>query len=1341
MSEKQEPTDHNTVVSKNKFLNSFSIIGVGASAGGLEALKAFFDQVPSDCRHSFVIVQHLSPDYKSLMAELLSKNSALPIHEVTDKTEVKGGTVYLIPPKKNMTIENGFLKLSNKPQTKELNLPIDIFFRSLAKECTEKAIGIILSGTGSDGTSGAGSIKESGGMVMVQSPVQAKFDGMPQSAINTGLIDYVLPVEELPGELLNFIEHPNTAGSLEEKIMREETVLVKVLNHVNNLTNMDFEYYKRPTLIRRIARRMGVNKLNTLSDYKNFLYENPSECHVLAREFLIGVTNFFRDPEVWEILREDLIPKIIADKSQDEIIKIWCVGSSTGQEAYSMAILINEELQKQGKNNTVKIFATDIEKTHLDIGSRGVYPESIIANVSKERISANFIKKGDEYQIREHIRRMVIFSQHNVLKDPPFNKMDIAVCRNLLIYMQPVAQKKVIGVLQYSLKLNGVLVLGSSESVGEYKKVLIEIDRKAKLFRNGKLAKTLGLEPLNYPEMSKSTKSPSLSAQKKIVESKMAEIMNATLAEELDIATVFIDDQYNILNAYGEFRKYISLPDKGFSINLLKMVPDHVSTIISRAAKKLRKSDKDEKHRYNAIRLKTEDVDTVIDLLVSSFSFTPSRDPLHFLLVFIPNKIENNGKPVLEEFNLDSNNFHIAELESELKEAKHNMQNLVQEIETSNEELQATNEELLAANEELQSTNEELQSVNEELHTVNAELQQKVEDLASVNADMDNLLKSTDIGTIFLDRNMYIRKFTPKIRQYFNLMDSDIRRPIDHFTSTFKDAGKNIVAIAQEVLNSGKHVQKEVQDIHGNWFLQKTIPFYNINQTIDGVVMSFVDINELKDVENALRINEEEFRSLYDNAPDMFLSLDESGNITSCNKELVQKLEYRSHEEIIGKNILEVATGFSQEELDYDMGELSKGNELRNLTRCVITKKKKKVPIRVNAKPFLNADGSFNSVIASWRDISELEKAERALTDKNMAFEQVLEGTMAGYWDWMIQEDTEYLSPTFKKMFGYEDHEMENSPEAWQKIIHQDDLPMVLEIFEKHVATKGQFPYDCEVRYYHKNGHLVWVWCKGKVIEWSSDGKPVRMVGSHVDITKLKEIQENLSQSNQELERFAYVASHDLQEPLRTIKDFTVLLREEFSGAINKNAETYINFVVQASNRMGALVKGILEYSKIGKKSGFEMVDLNQVVEDAKKDLMFRIKESNATVLVSKLPSIMGSPIELHSLFLNLIGNALKFTADRKEPVVTISSKNNKGQLQISVQDNGIGIAKENQNKIFEVFKRLHNLDDYEGTGIGLAHCKKIVQLHGGTIWVDSVIGEGSTFHFTLNTKPRTNAQ
>ena len=1328
---KLDPTPIAEAEERPDISDDFRIVAIGASAGGLEALKEFFNNVPSDCLHSFVIIQHLSPDYKSLMTELLAKNTTLPIYEIRNNMKVERGCIYLIPPRKNMTILNGKLKLVNKPKGQHLNLPIDIFFRSLAQECREKSICIVLSGTGSDGTSGARAIKEAGGMVMVQDPDQAKFDGMPRSALNTGLVDYTLPVEQLPTELIHFICRPMINGSSENRLEDDELTVNRILHQIHSVTKLDFHHYKRPTLVRRIARRISVNKLDNQKGYLDFIFKDTKEVHILAREFLIGVTKFFRDSQAWKTLETKIIPDLIREKAPNQTFKVWCVGTSTGEEAYSMGILISEELERQGKKLEVKIFATDLSNDHLDIGSRGLYPESIIADVSQDRLKKFFMRYGDEYQVIDSLRRMVIFSQHNILRDPPFIKMDIAVCRNLLIYMEPEAQKKIIGFLHYSLNLNGILFMGSSETLGDYKSVLQEVDRKGKLFKNIKPARSLNMEPLNYPDIQKLTPiAPTVNIKAKIA-ARMAEIMNDTVAEELGLAAVYIDENYNILHAVGEFKKFIELPEKGFSTNLLKMLPDNIGVSLGTAVRKAFNSK--ERVLYKSMKLKKADKVIVLNLLVNPFEINTETEARGCLLLLIPKEEQEGTAKVVREMS-GLTGLHISELEEELKETRENLNTVVQEVETSNQELQATNEELLAANEELQSNNEELQSVNEELHTVNSELQQKIEDLASLNADMDNLLKSTEIGTIFLDREMRIRKFTPAVREHFNLRSTDVNRPIQHFSSNFSfGAEKDTFERVKEVINTGLPMQRELQSGEGNWFLKRITPYINSNNEIDGAVISFVDINDLKKSEAIIRKSEREFRALYDNAPDMFASFDPKGHLINCNVRFVNNLGYTSSSELIGLHFSELYAREEETLLAAERHKVFKeSGRMVNVERKMKRKDGSFIEVAINAEMLIDKNGQELYSLCSLRDITDIKAAEKMYQDKSAAFEQLLEGTMAGYWDWKIQEGTEYLSPSFKAMFGYEDHEMENKPESWQKIIHPDDLPGVLEVFDKHIESKGKLPYDNQVRYFHKDGGVVWVYCRGKVIEWSDDGKPLRMVGCHVDITPIKNIEIELYRSNRELEQFAYVASHDLQEPLNTITNFVQLFEKEYKDKLDDDATQYLKFIIQASSRMGSLVRGVLSFSRIGRGIEISTVDCNVIVKEVIEDLSIRIKDTGAVLQVAELPTVRGYGTELHSLFLNLVSNAIKFRKKDNPPKIEIYVEELEQYFKFMVKDYGIGIEERNREKVFNIFQRLNNMNSYEGTGIGLAKCKKIVELHNGQIWVESVHGEGSTFYFTI---------
>ncbi|CAM3316973.1 PAS domain S-box protein [Zobellia roscoffensis] len=908
--------------------------------------------------------------------------------------------------------------------------------------------------------------------------------------------------------------------------------------------------------------------------------------------------------------------------------------------------------------------------------------------------------------------------------------MDLTLCRNLLIYMQLPAQRKIIGLLHYSLNLKGILVLGSSESLGDYSSVLNEIDRKCKIYENIKRAKARGLEPLNYPDAQKIASFNNLASSKSRTEIKMADVMNDTVAEELGLAGVYIDETYNILHAIGEFRKFVDLPERGFSINLLKMLPPSVSISLAAAVRKA--FDKNEKVLHKSITPRGRVKGIPFDLLVNPFEMNNINRSKGCLLLFIPNKEQlGTAKLVTYTSHAEATEMRIVQLEGELRESRESLNNVVEQVETSNEELQATNEELLAANEELQSTNEELQSVNEELHTVNAEVQQKNEDLTSMNSDMDNLFKSTDIGTVFLDTDMLIRKFTPSVSDHFNLRPTDIGRPISHFANSF-GTGSGTLERVQQVLNTGKMLSRELQSHNGKWFLKRITPYFNNDNRINGAVLSFVDIDELKKSEALIKKSREEFKLLYDNAPDMFASFDRKGILLNCNLRMVKDLGYEDASELIGLSFMDLYSKDEQVDGKERFKQFKETGKLTNAIRKFTKKDGTEINISANAQMLYNENGEELYSICSFRDVSDLALAEKKYQDKNRAFEQLLEGTTAGFWDAKIQEGTEYLSPSYKAMFGYKDHEIANTTESWKKIIHPDDLGFVQNLFIEHKASKGEKPFIYQARFYHKNGSIVWVHCNAKIIEWDDEIKPIRIVGSHVDITPLKTIELELYRSNRELEQFAYVASHDLQEPLNTITSFVGLLDEEYVSELDDNAQSYIQFIIEASARMRSLVKSVLSYSKIGKNPEMSLVDCNTFIKDLKIDLKKRITETEARITCNNLPKINGYRTELYSLFLNLVSNAIKFKRKGHSPQIDIAAEDLDVYWKFTIRDNGIGISKSDQERVFNIFQRLNNDDSYAGTGIGLAQCKKIVELHQGEIWIDKSSKSGTEFCFTL---------
>ncbi len=835
------------------------IVALGASAGGLEALQQFFKNAPPDSGMAFVVIQHLSPDYKSMMVELLSKNTAMPVRRVEDGMPVVPNQVYLIPPKTQMTLLHGKLLLGEIDHSKGLVLPIDIFFKSLAEDQGERAIGVVLSGTGSDGTRGIRAIKEAGGMVMVQEESSAKFGGMPGSAIATGLADFVLPPQRMPEALLKFIQHPyvqkapDPAGALNAGENQIEQLIVLLRKE----TGVDFSFYKPSTILRRIERRMGIAQTIALEDYVSRLSQSPQEVKALYKDLLISVTRFFRDPEAFELLRRKVIPEIFAQASGDQPIRIWVAGCATGEEAYSIAILCAEQMEDSKKHLDVKIFATDLDKEALDHAGRGAYPESIVADLPDEKLRRYFLKEGNSYYIQRTIRQMVVFAAHNILSDPPFTKISLVTCRNLLIYLQPVLQHRVMISFSFALHPRGYLFLGSSETVGDLSDSFETLSARHKVFRHRgdvrpALSESIDLTPLQErmsrrsADLSRPFRSSRATNREQTVER-----ITAKLLREHVPACLVVEESGKLVYTYGTPGDFLALPAGQATLNALEMLPRALALVLSSA---LHKAQRDHKSlTYRDIRIRGRDRMRSIDMTVEPFHEDIGDETLY--LVFLAEAPQASAA-ILESESLDLDgkaSQRINDLERELQTNKENLQAAIEELETSNEELQATNEELLAANEELQSTNEELQSVNEELYTVNAEYQNKINELAELNNDMNNLLTSTQIGKLFLDLDLRIRKFTQPITQEIDLLPHDIGRPVGDFAHPFMQA---IHRDAIKVVKNHNVLDQLMKSATGRWYLLRLVPYRTQLGEIFGVIAALVEVTALKESQLAARKGE-----------------------------------------------------------------------------------------------------------------------------------------------------------------------------------------------------------------------------------------------------------------------------------------------------------------------------------------------------------------------------------------------------------------------------------------------------------------------------------------------------
>lgn len=835
---------------------SVRVVGIGASAGGLEALEQLFSHMPADTRMAFVVVQHLAPDFKSLMDELLRRHTQMPVNVAENGMPIESNAVYLIPPRADMVVSGMRLLLSERDTSKGLNLPIDLFFRSLATECGKRAVGIVLSGTGSDGSRGAVAIREAGGLVMCQSPDSAAFDGMPSSALATGAVDVVLPPARMPEFLLaNPVSVRSTWQSLPHH-MGDEAVpelYAPVFRLLSEHHGVDFQLYKLTTIARRIERRLRLRGCHAVADYVALLDSDPAELTALYHDLLIGVTEFYRDPDVWDQLAEDVLPDLFADLPVEQELRAWVAATATGEEAYTVAMLLHETALRLGRQPLIRIFATDLHKVSIEFAGQGVYPEAAVQPLGAERIRKYFTRRDDGfYQIGAELRRLVVFAQHNLLVDPPFTKLDLVSCRNLLIYLQPATQRRVMSLFHFGLRRGGALVLGSSETLGDLESEFEIIDRRNKIYskrRDGRLPVALRrtrvpgeMESSRLHHLHPLLRLPSVAAQQQLMRA------YDTLLDTYVPPAFLIDSSGALLHTFGTAGELLQPLTGRTTVDVTALVLPELRMALTTGLQRAQREALPITFGGLRIRLPNGE-ERVVRLQVRSLTKARRDEPV---LVVIEEEISPGAPPVSDPSGevltqadeIPQAREHIQYLEAELRYAREHLQATVEELETTNEELQATNEELMASNEELQSSNEELHSVNEELYTVNKEYEDKIDELTQLSDDIENLLESTQIGTVFLDERLCVRKFTPAAARQFNLLAQDIGRPIAHLNRNI--TFDRFTEALQLVLATGAPSQHEVRHQDGGWFLLRLHPYRHEPGQVSGVVLTFVDIQALK---------------------------------------------------------------------------------------------------------------------------------------------------------------------------------------------------------------------------------------------------------------------------------------------------------------------------------------------------------------------------------------------------------------------------------------------------------------------------------------------------------------
>ena len=802
------------------------VVGIGASAGGLEALQQFLTFLPGDTGMAFVIIQHLSPDHKSLLADILSKDTTMPVVEAEDGMRVERNHIYMIPPKYNLEIVSDILRLRTY-NYRNINHPIDIFFRSLAAAYENRAVAVIMSGTGSDGTNGIRSIKDKNGVIIVQSPESAKFDGMPRNAIATGFVDLVLNPDSIAREMRHIAASMVDAGNKLQ--LSDGDLMVQVFSILRNVTNVNYTYYKQTTILRRIERRIVVTHNRNLQEYVKYLSNNPDEARLLAKEVLIGVTSFFRDPDYFDVLKDRVIYDLVKNASASEQIRVWVAGCSTGEEAYSIAILFAEVMEEMGVRRDVKIFATDLDADSIAVAGRGIYGDNISEDVSVARLSRYFSRKGNHYIVGHDIRKMIVFAQHNVFQDPPFGKLDLISCRNLLIYFQNILQRNLFAIFHMALKDRGYLFLGRSESVIDYDDVFRVVCANEKIFVHNASGKAPSHEHITYSMQGVENNMDSAGILHNVPEPELtfnSGELDTRILEVMMPASVLVDEKNQLVHTYGDCKEFITFPVGAVTLDIFSLVRSELKIAVSKALKESR--EKQERVAYEGIPIRLDGKNELISLVGQPLRDRLGSETGMTVLAFLRTR-EQTDDIKMEQYKIDSAaSERITDLEKDLHMAQDSLKKTVSELESVNAELQAANEELLTANEELQSSNEELQSVNEELYTVNSEYQTKVNELAAVNDDMTNFLSTTLVGIIMVDRNLNIRKFTEYIASEFHVADQDVGRSIRYIAFNF--ATIDLIALCRQVLSTMKPIEKNCASVTGKTYLVRIAPYKAIER-------------------------------------------------------------------------------------------------------------------------------------------------------------------------------------------------------------------------------------------------------------------------------------------------------------------------------------------------------------------------------------------------------------------------------------------------------------------------------------------------------------------------------
>ncbi len=1330
----------------------FVVVGVGASAGGLEALSDLLANLPPSTGMAVVVVQHLDPQHESKLSTLLARVAHLPVLDVTQDLAVQPDHVYIIPKNTTMTIVQGVLQLAPRGGVRGMhNMPIDLFLKSLAEDRGSAAIGVILSGTGSDGTLGMEEIKAAGGITFAQDESSAKYPGMPQSAARSGCIDLVLPPDQIARELTRISQHSyvapdqdSQAGS--ELSAEDDDHFKKVMAILRTTFRVDFNTFRQTTVRRRLLRRMVLQTKNNLADYVQYLRKDPAEVEALYQDILINVTSFFREPQIFEVLKESVFPEILNSKSQNKPIRVWVPGCSTGQEAYSLAIALVEFLDTQPVRPPIQIFATDLSETgSLARAREAVYPVNIAAEVAPERLRRFFTKEQEVYRINKSIRDMCVFARQNVAADPPFSRLDLISCRNVLIYLNQALHKRVLPTFHYALNPGGFLLLGASETVGSFDNLFGAVDPKSHIYAKKAAAMR------QYPHFSGSDAlavEPADGQHIPLTSTplKWQRAADSVVLNQYAPAGVLVNDDFDILHFRGQTGDYLAPPPGEPSHNLLKMAREGLMLPLHEMLNECRQANAPARRSRVQIRGGSGNRET--DILVLPVKLPDSNERCCLVLFEEPRHepavepepaaaTAGPGSPahwlarwsrrLLRRAAASDSTAHAApderdsdRLRQELAAMRDYLQSVIEQKDAANEELRSANEEILSSNEELRSTNEELetakeelQSVNEELVTVNEQLMNRNLELTRVSDDMTNLLGSANVPMVAVGVDLRIRWFTPSSGKVLSLLPTDVGRPVGELRLLFDLP--ELEALITEVIDTVQIKEREVRDRDGRWYMLRIRPYRTADNKIDGAVVILADIDEAKHAQMRLRESGEYTQSIVDTVRDPLLILTDDLRVKSANQSFYQTFQAKPED--------------TENSFLYDLG----GGQwnlpsLRKLLEDVLPSNRAFEEFEVehdfpvighramilNARRVLPREGALPLILLAFQDVTERKQAEAALRQSGERFRFLAESmpqiiftaTPDGVVDYFNRHWTEFTGLTSESIEGL----------AWTRFVHPADLEENLRCW-RHAIDTGD-PFQFEHRFKRSDGVYCWHLTRAHALR-DAGGHVLIWTGSSTDIDDQKRSEDALKQADTHKNEFLAMLAHELRNPLAALECGLALVRGGGEESDRDWAFTMAEHQVQLLRHM---IDDLMDTSRITRGTFLlrkERVRTADLIERAVATVRHLAEAEGHDLhleLAPNLPDLEADPARLEQVIYNILTNAFKFTPRGGRVEITVEVE--RGELVLDIRDTGSGIAPEFLAHIFEPFAQAETslARGRSGLGIGLTLVKAIVELHGGSV-------------------------